>query len=95
MNESEALTVTLPPEVIAAIRGAVEGGEYASSSEVVQEALEAWRAKRAAGKREMEALKADIAEGMRDLAEERVREFDLARIVERGRALLAARSRSG
>jgi antitoxin ParD1/3/4 len=36
-------------------------------------------------------LKADIDRGLADLAEGRVRDFDGARIVERGRKLLAAR----
>ena len=40
---------------------------------------------------EREALRADIAKGMADLAAGRVTDFDLDRIVERGRALLAER----
>jgi antitoxin ParD1/3/4 len=39
----------------------------------------------------METLKADIDQGLTDLAEGRVQDFDTARIVERGRKLLASR----
>ena len=40
---------------------------------------------------EPEALRADIAKGMADLTAGRVTDFDMDRIVERGRKLLAER----
>ncbi len=46
MPEIERLTITLPSEMAAVIKGAVEGGDYASSSEVVREALRDWKMKR-------------------------------------------------
>ena len=91
MAEIERLTITLPSEMAAVVRRAVDGGDYASTSEVVREALRDWKAKRALQLREMEALKADIDKGLADVAEGRVRDFDVDRIVERGRKLLAAR----
>ena len=91
----ERLTVTLPSEMAATVRGAVEGGDYASSSEVVREALRDWTVRRALRLRELEALKVDIDRGLADLAAGRVRDFDAGRIVERGRKLLAGRSPSG
>ena len=87
----ERLTITLPADMAAIIRGAVEGGDYASSSEVIREALRDWKTKRTLQLKEMEALKADIDQGLADLAEGRVKQFDAARIIERGRGLLAAR----
>jgi antitoxin ParD1/3/4 len=45
-------------------------------------------------RQEFVALKAEIDRGLTDLAEGRVREFDAARIIERGRKLLAGRSHS-
>ena len=87
----ERLTITLPADMAAIVRGAVEGGDYASSSEVVREALRDWKTKRAIQLKEMESLKADIDKGLADLAEGRVKDFDAARIIERGRKLLAAR----
>lgn len=88
------LTITLPNEMAAIVRAAVEEGDYASSSEVVREALRDWKTKRALQLRELSALQADIDRGLIDLAEGRVKDFDADRIVERGRQLLAGRFRS-
>jgi antitoxin ParD1/3/4 len=78
----------------AAVKGAVKDGDYASTSEVVREALRDWRMKRAVQLQELVALKADIDKGLADLAKGRVKDFDTARIVERGRKLLARHSPS-
>jgi antitoxin ParD1/3/4 len=94
MAEIERMTITLPSDMAAVVKGAVEGGDYASSSEVVREALRDWKTKRALQLQELAALKADIDRGLTDLAEGRVQDFDAARIIERGRKLLAGRSRS-
>lgn len=91
MAEIERLTITLPHEMAAVVRSAVEGGDYASSSEVIREALRDWKMKRALRLKEVEALQADIDQGLSDMAERRVRDFDVARIIERGRTLLANR----
>ena len=91
MAEIERLTITLPADMAATVKGAVEGGDYASSSEVIREALRDWKLKRAIQLKEMESLKADIDKGLADLAEGRVKDFDAVRIIARGRALLAAR----
>lgn len=89
--EIERLTITLPHDMAAIVRDAVDGGDYASSSEVVREALRDWKLKRTVQLTELEALRADVDQGMKDVAEGRVREFDAARVVERGRKLLADR----
>jgi antitoxin ParD1/3/4 len=94
MAEIERLTITLPSEMAAVVKGAVECGDYASSSEVVREALRDWKMKRALQLQELAALKADIDKGLTDLAEGRVKDFDAGRIIERGRKLLASRSPS-
>lgn len=90
----ERLTITLPSDMAAVIKGAVEDGGYASNSEVVREALRDWKLKRALQLQELAALKADIDRGLTDLAEGRVQDFDKTRIIERGRKLLARRSTS-
>lgn len=94
MAEIERLTITLPSDMAAIVRSAVEGGDYASSSEVVREALRDWKMKRALQLQELAGLQADIDKGLADLAAGRVEDFDTDRIVERGRRLLASRSRS-
>ena len=46
MATVEKISIALPPEMVAAVRQAVETGEYASSSEVVRDALRDWTHKR-------------------------------------------------
>ena len=94
MAEIERLTITLPSDMAAAVKSAVAGGDYASTSEVVREALRDWKIKRALQLQELAALKADIDKGLTDLAEGRVADFDAERIIERGRQLSARRARS-
>jgi antitoxin ParD1/3/4 len=89
MSEIERLTITLPAEMAAVVRSAVEAGDYASTSEVVRAALRDWKMKRALQVEELAALKADIDAGLADVAAGRVKDFDATRIVERGRKLLA------
>jgi antitoxin ParD1/3/4 len=84
----------MPAEMAAAVKSAVEAGDYASTSEVVRAALRDWKMKRALQIEELAALKADIDAGLADVAAGRVNNFDAARIVGRGRKLLADRSPS-
>jgi antitoxin ParD1/3/4 len=46
MSSVEKISIALPPEMVAQLRQAVETGEYASSSEVVRDALRDWTRKR-------------------------------------------------
>ncbi len=94
MAEIERMTITLPSDMAAVVKGAVEGGDYASSSEVVREALRDWKMKRALQLQELASLKADIDRGLSDVTEGRVKEFDKAKIIERGRKLLAVAARN-
>lgn len=94
MAEIERMTITMPAEMAAAVKSAVETGDYASTSEVVRAALRDWKMKRALQLEELAALKADIDAGLADVTAGRVKKFDTARIVERGRKLLAGRSSS-
>ena len=89
MSGIERMTITIPTDMAAVVKAAVDGGDYASSSEVVREALREWKLKRAVQVQELAALKADIDKGLADVAAGRVKDFDTTRIVERGRKLLA------
>ena len=91
MANIERLTITLPSDMAAIVKGAVEGGDYASNSEVVREALRDWKMKRAMQLQELASLKADIDHGLADLAAGRVKDFNPDRIIERGKKLLASR----
>ena len=91
MADIERLTITLPQDMAALVKHAVQAGDYASNSEVVREALRDWRIKRALQLKELEALKADIDQGLADLAAGGVQDFDIGRIVARGRKLSTGR----
>ena len=94
LSDIERLTITLPADMAETVKNAVSGGDYASNSEVIREALRDWKMKRALQLRELAALQADIDRGLTDLAEGRVKDFDADRIVRRGKALLRGRSHS-
>lgn len=46
MATTEKISIALPPEMVHIVRGAVATGEYASSSEVIRDALRDWTYKR-------------------------------------------------
>jgi antitoxin ParD1/3/4 len=46
MPSVEKISIALPPEMVTIVRQAVEAGEYASSSEVVRDALRDWTYRR-------------------------------------------------
>ena len=46
MTTAEKISIALPPEMVAIVRSAVASGEYASSSEVIRDALRDWTYKR-------------------------------------------------
>ena len=94
MANIERLTITLPAEMAELVKGAVDDGDYASSSEVIREALRDWKMKRELSLGQLAQLKADIDRGLADVAEGRLATFDAKRIMERGRTLLADRSSS-
>jgi len=94
MPNIERLTITLPADMAALVKGAVDAGDYASASEVAHEAIRDWKMKRALRLQEFVALKQDIDEGLADVAAGRVKEFDADAIIARARKLLADRSKS-
>lgn len=89
MNNMQRLTITLTPEIADAVHAAVSGGDYASSSELIREALRDWRIKRGAQQQELEALRANIRLGDADRAAGRVHDFDPERIIRKGGQKLA------
>ena len=64
MGAIERLTITVPAEMAAILRSTVEGGEYASTSEIIREAVRDWTRARDADRRELNELRALIREGM-------------------------------
>lgn len=46
MTTAEKISIALPPEMVSIVKSAVATGEYASSSEVIRDALRDWTYKR-------------------------------------------------
>ena len=87
MAEIEQLTTTVPTETAAIVKRAISDGDYASASDVVRDALRDWTEKRGVRAQDLASLKADIEHGLADAEAGRVKAFDIAGIVARGRAL--------
>ena len=64
MPAVERMTITVPVELAETLRQTVAGGEYASTSEVVREALREWTRRRDAERQDLEALRAAIRAGL-------------------------------
>ena len=64
MATVEKVSIALTRDMRALVRQVVESGEYASSSEVVREALRDWKAKRALRARQIEDLRRLWQEGI-------------------------------
>jgi antitoxin ParD1/3/4 len=57
MSTIEKISIALPLEMITIVRGAVETGEFASTSEVVRDALRDWTRKRELRREGIEELR--------------------------------------
>lgn len=57
MPTIEKISIALPHEMVAVVREAVDTGEYASSSEVVRDALRDWTHKRSLQQHGIEELR--------------------------------------
>ena len=64
MPTVERITITMPAELAETLRQTVAGGEYASTSEVVREALREWTRRRDVERQDLEALRAAIRAGL-------------------------------
>ncbi len=63
MGTIERVSITLPAEMAAALRQTVEGGQYASTSEIVREALREWTRRRDDELRGLQALREAVRIG--------------------------------
>jgi antitoxin ParD1/3/4 len=94
MNTMERIIITLTPEMAQTLRGAVEAGEYGSSSEIIREALRDWRHKRALQAQALADLRTAVQVGLDDIEAGRVRDFDAERIIRRGEERVQRRAAS-
>ncbi len=64
MPTVEKLSIALPPDMVSMIKAAVASGEYASTSEIIREALRGWKFKRKLETLEHEELRQLIQDGI-------------------------------
>ena len=87
MANVEKISIALPADMATLVRNAVETGDYASSSEVIREALREWKARRAARSEAVSELRSLWEEG---IASGRSAALDMDAIKKRGRQRLQA-----
>ena len=66
MGAVEKISIALPPEMAAIVRDAVSTGEYASTSEVIRDALRDWTHKRVLREQGVTELRRLCQEAMND-----------------------------
>jgi len=86
-----SMNVSLPPELEARVRQRVESGMYGSASEVIREALRLFEAYEQIKTAKFDSLRQDIAKGLNDAKNGRVKEIDFADLKQRGRQQLKTR----
>ena len=64
MANIEKISIALPQDMVGAVREAVASGEYATTSEVIREALRDWKLKRRIATLELDELRQLVREGM-------------------------------
>ena len=88
MSNITKLSIALTPKMARLVRRAVETGEYASSSEVIREALREWRLRRSLSPQDRRGLMRLWREGVEAGPSELL---DVDAIKREGRKRLAAR----
>lgn len=66
MQNVEKISIALPPEMTALMRRVVKAGEYASTSEVIRDALREWTYRRELRQRGLDELRAMWDEAIND-----------------------------
>ena len=86
MIDLQKVSVTLTGDEVAALKAAVESGEYATTSEIVREALRYWQFERDLRQKDIERLRQLWDEGK---ASGPAEPFDTERTIAAARARLA------
>ncbi len=85
MADIERLSIALPAPMAASVRRAVEDGEYASTSEVIRDALRLWESRRQLRERDLDLLRRRWDEGK---ASGRAGPLDIPELIAEERAKL-------
>ena len=64
MGNIDKISIALPRDMIADVKSAVEQGQYATTSEVIREALRDWQLKRKVEALDVDALRQLVQEGI-------------------------------
>jgi antitoxin ParD1/3/4 len=83
MADIQKVSIALTGEQVAALKSAVETGEYATTSEIVREALRDWQFKRELRKRDLKRLRQLWDEGK---ASGTAKPFDVERTIAAAKA---------
>jgi antitoxin ParD1/3/4 len=87
MSKIEQVTVALPAEELESVRAAIDAGEYASTGEIMREALRLWEDRRFLREREIARIRKACEEGV---ASGNAGPLDVEQIKRDGRVRLAA-----
>jgi antitoxin ParD1/3/4 len=66
MQSAEKISITVTPEMLRLIRESVEAGEYASTSEVIRDAMRLWQRRREEHAEAIKSIKARIRRSLDD-----------------------------
>lgn len=66
MQSAEKISITVTPEMLRVIRESVEAGEYASTSEVIRDAMRLWQRQRDEHAERIRAIKQRIRRSLDD-----------------------------
>ncbi len=90
MSKLERMTIVLSEPMAADIRAAVEGGEYATASEVVRDAMRLWSLRQELRQKQIEQIRQAWDEG---IASGIAGPFDMDKILAEARARLGSAER--
>ncbi len=66
MQSAEKISITMTPEQLRAVRESVAAGEYASTSEVLRDAVRLWQRRRQEDAERLDAIRARIHRSLDD-----------------------------
>ncbi len=66
MQSAEKISITMTPEMLRMIRETVDAGEYASTSEVVRDAMRVWQRERQEHAERLNAIRARVRRSFED-----------------------------
>jgi antitoxin ParD1/3/4 len=66
LQNAEKISITIPPDMLRAIRESVEAGEYASTSEALRDAVRVWQRQRTEDAERLAAIRTRVRRSLDD-----------------------------